>query len=141
MNCYALQQRTRERTPPFGGRSSSRRKDGELRDIELVITPFTDDISDVTHFVSIQRDITANKRVQAELQRGKERLHALLNTAQDAVITIDRQGVVQDCNAAVERLFGLAEGRGIARPQYRRAHAGAPSQPARCVPAATQGNG
>lgn len=88
------------------GELAYRCKNGELRDIDLAITPFTDDISDVTHYVSIQRDITANKRTQAELQLEKDQMQALLNTAQDAIITTDRQGVVQDCNPAVERLFG-----------------------------------
>jgi PAS domain S-box-containing protein len=37
-------------------------------------------------------------------------LHAILNTAVDAIITIDEQGIIQSVNPAAERMFGYKGG-------------------------------
>lgn len=52
------------------------------------------------------RDITARKQAQAQTAERQNRLEAILNTAADAIITIDEQGIIQSANPASERLFG-----------------------------------
>jgi two-component system CheB/CheR fusion protein len=56
--------------------------------------------------LSILRDVTQRKGMEAALRDREARLTAILNTAADAIITIDRHGVIQSINAATERLFG-----------------------------------
>ena len=62
-------------------------------------------------------DITERSRMEAELERrvadrtaelrqSQEQLAVILNTAVDAIITINRQGIIQSINAAAERMFG-----------------------------------
>jgi PAS domain S-box-containing protein len=62
-------------------------------------------------------DITDDDRMEAELERrvadrtaelrqSQEQLAVILNTAVDAIITINRQGIIQSINPAAERMFG-----------------------------------
>jgi two-component system CheB/CheR fusion protein len=55
-------------------------------------------------------DVTA--RVQAERlrQESEERLEIIINTAVDAIITIDEQGIIRSVNPAAERMFGYPAG-------------------------------
>jgi PAS domain S-box-containing protein len=51
-------------------------------------------------------DITERKRAEEALHEREARLSAILNTATDAVVTIDRRGIIEGVNPAAERLFG-----------------------------------
>ena len=55
-------------------------------------------------------DVTGSRQAEVELRGSEERLRAILNTAVDAVITLDDQGLIESCNPATERLFGWAAG-------------------------------
>jgi two-component system, LuxR family, sensor kinase FixL len=48
------------------------------------------------------------ERIQAEhaTRRGEVRIHSILETAVDAIVVIDAQGIIQIANPALERLFG-----------------------------------
>jgi PAS domain S-box-containing protein len=54
------------------------------------------------------REITDQRRAEAELRNREARLSAILNTASDAIITIDRQGMIESINPATVKLFGYA---------------------------------
>ncbi len=53
---------------------------------------------------TVQRE--ADVRSVAALQESTERMRAILNTAADAIITIDQQGKIDSINLATEKLFG-----------------------------------
>ena len=55
---------------------------------------------------AVQRD--ADARSVAALHESNERMGAILNTAADSIITIDRQGQIDSANRATESLFGYA---------------------------------
>jgi two-component system CheB/CheR fusion protein len=85
------------------------RKDGTPYDAELFITPLFDAAGRRTNFVSIHRDITEQKHVGRALREREERLRAILNTASEAIVNIDRCGVITDINPATKKLFGYTE--------------------------------
>ena len=70
------------------------------------------------------------KRLHAELLDEEARKTAILDSALDAIITMDMQGRIVDFNRAAERIFGFHEadvrGESLARviipPEYRAAH-------------------
>ena len=72
------------------------------------------------------------ERAQAQeaLRQNYERIHLMLGTALDAIITIDGQGGVTDWNPQAEKIFGWSKSEVLGKkltetiipPQYRHAH-------------------
>jgi two-component system CheB/CheR fusion protein len=95
------------------------RKDGTPYDAELFITPLFDDEGARTHFVSVHRDVSQRKQAEQSLRQSEERTRAILNTATDAIITINGQGIINTVNPATERMFGYTAdeliGRNVSR--------------------------
>lgn len=57
---------------------------------------------------SLQKLNESLEQRTGELHEQSEWLRAILNTAADAIITIDRKGTIQGINPATERMFGYA---------------------------------
>ena len=64
------------------------RKDGTKFNVEWQISPVRDEKGKVTHFVSIQRDVTRRKQAEKELQAYQEQLRAL---ASELSLTEERE--------------------------------------------------
>lgn len=63
--------------------------------------------------VEISLDMTEMKHAQAMIEEREARLRSILETAPDAIITIDEHGIIQSFSRAAERLFGYAAGEAI----------------------------
>ncbi|MEZ4835220.1 MAG: PAS domain S-box protein [Caldilineaceae bacterium] len=59
------------------GEITNRRKNGETFIAEQTITPVTDELGEVTHFITIMRDITERKRTQDQLFQKNQELLAV----------------------------------------------------------------
>ena len=88
---YAL---GREQGFPAPIRSAITRKDGAERIIDLVGHRFDD------HDVWLLHDVTAQLTLE-------DHMHAVVTAATDAIIAIDRHGIIESFNPAAERLFGF----------------------------------
>ena len=60
-------------------------------------------------------DITETRRAQSMLKEREARLRSILDTAPDAIVTIDEKGIIQSFSDAAEKLFGYASGEVIGR--------------------------
>lgn len=85
------------------------RKNGTPYDAEVFITPLLDAQGVRTNFVAIHRDVTGRKRAEQTLQQREQWMRAILNTASDAILTIDQRGIITGVNPATERMFGYAQ--------------------------------
>jgi PAS domain S-box-containing protein len=82
--------------------------DGTLRAWWAFKFPFHD--TNGTRYVGgIGVDITDHKRAEQRLRASEQRLRAILDTAADAVITIDSRGIIEAVNPATEQMFGYAQ--------------------------------
>jgi PAS domain S-box-containing protein len=55
-------------------------------------------------------DFIERNRIDEALRDNEGRMRSILKTASDAIITIDRNGIIHSANTATERLFGYTHG-------------------------------
>ncbi|MBT4218461.1 MAG: EAL domain-containing protein [Rhodospirillaceae bacterium] len=82
------------------------RSNGEDIDVEISIMPFGGQ-GENAYMLEV-RDITQRLRTTVRLREREERLHGIMATVADAIVTTDERGVIQSFNAAAEEIFGYA---------------------------------
>ncbi|MHB1186989.1 sensor histidine kinase [Thiobacillus sp.] len=102
------------------------RKDGSEFAADVSLSPL-----EGGYVLATVHDITRRKRAEEALTEQSARLAAIVETAVDAIITIDERGTIDSFNPAAERLFGYARdevlGKNISHlmpAPYREAHDG-----------------
>jgi PAS domain S-box-containing protein len=100
----------------FSGETVNYRKDGAEYYVEWDITPIRAASGEITHFLSIQRNVTARKLAEDQLQemyrqveRSRNDLGSILNELRIGTVMNDQNGNVVFLNAAARRLFGTPE--------------------------------
>lgn len=102
------------------------RKDGGEFAADVSLSPL-----EGGYILATVHDITRRKRAEDALAEQSARLAAIVETAVDAIVTIDERGTIDSFNPAAERLFGYARdevlGKNVSRlmpSPYREAHDG-----------------
>jgi PAS domain S-box-containing protein len=72
--------------------------------------PLLDDFGEVLGAVGAFLDISERKKAEDALSASEERLRAIVDTAVDAIIVIDEEGLIQSVNPATERILGYSPG-------------------------------
>ena len=88
-------------------------KDGRLLDVWLTVTKLTDDRGNPIAIATTERDITQQKRAENALAENERRLRSIVDTAADAIITMDEQCIIESFNPAAERMFGYSAAEAI----------------------------
>jgi two-component system CheB/CheR fusion protein len=73
--------------------------------MDVVLVPEKDPGGRTQGFFTLVHDITERKALEQRLYEREQRLRAIVETAGDAIITIDHEGLIQDYNQAAERMF------------------------------------
>jgi PAS domain S-box-containing protein len=81
---------------------------GQLVWLDLRAVPVTDSDGQVTTLSGVAIDVTERKRGEQDLRASEERMRAILDTAMDAIITMDIHGTILSVNPASERMFGYS---------------------------------
>lgn len=82
------------------------RKNGTAYEQELFIAPIRNTEGQITNFLSIHTDISVRRRLYRDLMDRQARLRAVMDASEEAIITFDDRGIIEDFNPAAENLFG-----------------------------------
>src|SRR5579871_3734487 len=85
-----------------------KRKDGSLVEVSVSISPIKDNAGCVIAASTIARNISERTRIESLVREREMRLRAIVETAVDAIITINDQGIIETVNLATERMFGYS---------------------------------
>jgi len=88
------------------------RKDGTLINISVTISPISDSNGKVCGASKIARDITKQKKNEAEAAK----LAAIVASSDDAIMSKTLQGIITSWNPAAERIFGYSEQEAVGQP-------------------------
>lgn len=92
----------------FVGEILNYRKNGTPFWSELSISPVFDGDGMLTHYVGVTRDITARKQAQADIQKSRALLTAVIDGSPSLIYATDLEGRFILVNRAFERLFGVS---------------------------------
>jgi PAS domain S-box-containing protein len=93
-----------------------RRHDGEYRWVqETEVARFTPE-GTFAGFVGALVDITDRKRAEMAFRASEARASAILDTALDAIVSVDDAGRIVEFNPAATRIFGYARAEALGRP-------------------------
>ncbi|MCL7462884.1 diguanylate cyclase [Pseudomonas sp. NW5] len=88
----------------FQGSTVNYRKDGTPYTVEWHISPIRDPSGTITHFVSVQQDISALRSAQ----RSAQLLANALHVSQDAVFITNAEGLIEFVNQGFEMITGYS---------------------------------
>ncbi|MBL0926025.1 MAG: PAS domain S-box protein [Phycisphaerales bacterium] len=83
------------------------RRDRSEFELELSVFPLHDSCGKLTHFLSVQRDITLEKRALASIAASEERYRSLVQTIPHGIKECDVHGRVTFANDALLRMLGM----------------------------------
>jgi PAS domain S-box-containing protein len=105
-------------------------KDGRLIDVSVTSSPVRDEAGQVVGASKIVRDITEARATVAALAQHQARLHDIVESAMDAIVTVDQAGCVVVFNLAASKMFQCPAKEALGQPldrfipgRFRAAHA------------------
>jgi PAS domain S-box-containing protein len=81
----------------------------DKNEVHFILTyPLLDEKGVLQGIVRQHKNITEKKKIEEEIKRAKEFSESLIETAQDAIVSIDEEGIVRIWNLSAESIFGYS---------------------------------
>lgn len=92
------------------------RKDRALLEVSLTISPIHDKDGTVIGASTMARDITERKQFEERLRQSQAQLKGIIDSAMDAVITVNKSQNIVMFNASAEKMFGYSATEAVGLP-------------------------
>jgi PAS domain S-box-containing protein len=89
---------------------------GSPRHVEVHAHPVLDDEGNVSRIIEYTLDITKRKRAEEALRESELKLRSVTESAKDAIISADKNGIIISCNKVSQNLFGYKKREIIGQP-------------------------
>ncbi len=125
---------------PLNAEMLNYRKDGTKFWVELNLVPVADERGRISHWVSVRRDITERKRIEANLRENEERLSLALQTARIGSWDMNLETRQTVWSAEHNRMFDLPPDQrvGVLEQWLERVHPEDRQKPSDALPAAME---
>ena len=90
------------------GEMVNRRSDSSHYFEDVTITPIADEHGEILNFIAIKQDITERKQAEDEILLQKQYFETLVQENPIAIVVLDLDRLIVDCNPAFEKLFGYS---------------------------------
>ncbi len=97
------------------GEAINQNKDGTLYNAHISISAVKNSSNELAGYVAIQTDITQQKKMEKALKKEKIYMSAILNNANEGVVTINKQGMIESANVGIESILKLNQNQIIGR--------------------------
>ncbi len=89
--------------------SVSVRSDGKRVVVETLKTPYFTGEGELAGLIGIGRDITEHKDAEEKIRASENRFRSITSSAIDAIISADKNGIIESWNPAATKIFGYSE--------------------------------